>query len=216
VKKPGRKHGEEPKKAEGDQPAQEPDAPRLAPEPDAAAEPSPEELEQLRQKASERDEFLERMQRMKADTQNYKNRLAKESETQRQYATQGLVTDLLPLLDNLDRAIDSAEGDADGSGLLGGVQLARQQALKVLGGHGVEPIPAVGEPFDPSEHEAVLQMPSDEHGPGTVIEEVQKGYRLRDRVVRPSKVIVAAPPAEPEIDPAAEPADPPAHDTNQE
>jgi len=214
VSKPKRKKGEG-RASAGKTERPRPDATDDAPAgPEPAAPPT--DLELLTRKAAERDEFLERMQRMKADTQNFKNRLAKDFETQRAYATQGLVTDLLPVLDNLDRAIEAAEKDSDGSGLLDGVRLVRQQALKVLANHGVEPIPALGGPFDPAEHEAVMQMPSESHRPGTVIEEVQKGYRMKERVVRPSKVIVAAPPPEPAPDQAAQPDDQQAEDPNQE
>jgi molecular chaperone GrpE len=103
-----------------------------------------------------------------------------------------LIRELLPVLDNVERAIRAAEKSADGSGLLDGVKLVAQQLQGVLGRHHCVKIEALGAPFDPHLHHAILQRPSDEHPANTVITVTQDGYQLHDRVVRPSQVIVSA------------------------
>jgi molecular chaperone GrpE len=170
---------------------------------DATPEPGPpsaQEWAELRQKAAERDEYLDRLQRERADAHNSKQRLLKDTASQKLYATERLVADLLPVLDNLELAIEATPRDAVGEvgqALLEGVLLVSRQTLKVLADHGVEPIDAVELPFDPAEHEAIMQQPSTEYAKGAVIAQTRKGYRLRDRVIRPAQVIVSAgPPVE--------------------
>jgi molecular chaperone GrpE len=99
--------------------------------------------------------------------------------------------DLLPVIDNMQRAIEAAEKSDEGGGLLEGFKLVAQQVETVLGQYHCKRIEAIGEPFDPNWHEAILQQPSADHEPGTVIMVTQPGYQLHDRVVRPPQVIVA-------------------------
>jgi molecular chaperone GrpE len=147
--------------------------------------------EGLQKKAVERDEFLSLLQHTRADYANYQKRVQKEIEATRRFACQPLVAELLPGLDNLERALSAADSNTCPSGLLDGVRMVHQQLLDALGRHGVRAIEATGKPFDPAFHEALLEQPSADTPPHTVLQELQKGYCLHDRVIRPAKVIVA-------------------------
>jgi molecular chaperone GrpE len=161
--------------------------------------------------ASEEDPSLEleqtqeRLLRLQADFENFRRRALKERTEAHQYGHQNLVKDLLLTVDNLDRAIDHAQKSEDGDldGLLQGVDLVRRDMLTALARNGVAPIEAVGKAFDPAHHEAVAQAPDASVEPNTVIEELQKGYLLRDRLLRPTRVIVSRAPDE-EADDTAE------------
>ena len=109
-----------------------------------------------------------------------------------------LLRDLLPVMDNITRAIESAENAESAEGLLEGFRLVEQQLLTVLSQHHCTEIEGVGEPFDPNHHEAILQQPSDDYPPQTVALVTQKGYRLHDRVVRASQVIISTGPEQEE------------------
>lgn len=143
------------------------------------------------QLAAEKDRVL----RLQAEMENLRSRTARELNDERRYAPLYVIRDLLPVLDNIDRAIASAEQSGEAGGLLEGFKLVRQQLLTVLEQHNCKPIPAVGEPFDPQIHEAILQQPSDEQPANHVLQETQTGYQLHDRVVRASQVIVSTGPA---------------------
>jgi len=141
---------------------------------------------------AELDQAKERILRCQAELDNYRKRAAREMDEHHRYANIGLIRELLPVLDNVQRAIEAAEKSADGSGLLDGVKLVAQQLQGVLGRHHCVKIEALGAPFDPHLHHAILQQPSDEYPANTVIMVTQEGYQLHDRVVRPSQVIVSA------------------------
>lgn len=163
----------------------------------AQQEQEPTVEEQLQTAIAERDANYDRFLRVQAELENYRRRVRKEAEQNRLYQALPLVKDLLPGLDNLQRALAAAESTDDTNGLLEGVRMVAQQFQDALASHSVVPIEALGEPFDPHLHEALGQIPSPDHPPMVVIEEVQRGYVLHDRVVRPSKVIVSSgPPAE--------------------
>ena len=130
---------------------------------------------------------------VKADLDNYRKRAAKDLEQERLYRALPLARDLLPALDNLRRALDAAKSAPDAAQLAQGVQLVLQQMENTFATHSIKPIPAEGQPFDPNLHQAIQQVPSEQHPPGTVVTEYQKGYTLHDRVIRPSTVVVAAP-----------------------
>jgi molecular chaperone GrpE len=135
--------------------------------------------------------------RAQAEFDNFRKRLQKDLDQERQYRAMGIVRDFLPGLDNLQRALQAAKSGGDLQQLVQGVQMVAQQLEDALGKSAVTPIVAAGQPFDPNLHEAVTQIPTNEHPPLTVLQEVERGYMLHDRVVRPSKVIVSsAPPAE--------------------
>jgi molecular chaperone GrpE len=152
-----------------------------------------DDLETLQKKAIERDEFLNLLQRTRADYANYQKRVQKENESTRRFACQPLVADLLPGLDNLERALSAAESSANPTGLLDGVRMVHQQLLDALARHGVRAIEALNKPFDPDFHEALMEQPDADRPAHTVIQELQKGYSLHDRVIRPARVIVSKP-----------------------
>ena len=126
-----------------------------------------------------------------AELDNYRKRAAREMQDQLRYAQLPLVRDVLPVLDNVQRAIDAAEKTHDAAALLEGIKLVAQQLRDVLKRHHCTPIEALHAPFDPNVHEAILQQPAAELPHNTVVQEVRPGYRLFDRVVRPSQVIVS-------------------------
>ena len=140
------------------------------------------------------DELQDRMIRMQADTENFRRRVAREQDESRKFESIRLLRDLLPGMDGLNRAINSAEQTGDMQTLLDGIKMVSQQFRDVLKTHAAEPIEALGKPFDPNLHEALTQIPSADHEPMTVLQVVEMGYRLHERVVRPARVIVSCTP----------------------
>lgn len=167
----------------------------VAPEPEVGStRPSPPgELEALERRLAEaeaqRDEYLALAQRVQADFDNYRKRAAREQERLVAHAHERVVRELLPILDDLERALDAAERHEEAQ-LVEGVRLVEQALRTVLAKEGLVEIEAEGA-FDPHVHEAVLTEKRDGAEPGSVLEVVQRGYRLGDRVVRPVRVIVA-------------------------
>jgi molecular chaperone GrpE len=138
----------------------------------------------------------ERLLRLQAEMQNLRNRTSREIADERRYAALPILRDLLPVLDNIDRAIEAAEKAGESENLLAGFRLVKQQLESVLVRHQCEPIKAEGEPFDPHFHEAILHQPSGDVPANQVVMVTQPGYKLHDRVVRPAQVIVSSgPPA---------------------
>lgn len=152
------------------------------------------ELEKLRQqleaKELEAQENYDRFLRQVAELENFKKRMAREKSEAIRYANESLIKDLLPVLDNLERALEHAKGGGNGKPLLEGIEMVLKNFVEVLGKHGVMQISTVGEMFDPEKHEALAQIESKEHEPNTVIEEHHKGYFLLDRLMRPAQVSV--------------------------
>jgi len=165
----------------------------VAAEGEAAAETfSGEEVERMAgQLVENRDKYV----RLLADFDNFRRRAAKERQDLVTYGHENLVKDLLSTVDNLDRAIDHAQQSDDGSlaTFLQGVELVQRELYAVLAQHEVRVIEAEGRPFDPALHEAMAQVPDDSVPANTVIEVLQKGYQLRDRLLRPARVVVAKP-----------------------
>lgn len=147
--------------------------------------------EQLEATAAERDQFKEKWTRALADHDNYRRRMQREMEEDRKYAALPLLKTLLPAFDGLDRAIMAATQSKNVDELIQGIQLTIKQLETALNGFGAKTIPALGQPFDPNLHEAISQIPSEEHPAMTVLQDVERGYMLHDRIVRPSKVIVS-------------------------
>jgi len=154
-----------------------------------ALEIMPEEIsmlaDELEAARRERDEYLDDMRRMKAEMENSRKRLERERTRYVQVASERLVGKLLPVLDNLERAL-GAPGE-----VREGVRATRDQLVAVLTREGLAQILSDGESFDPAVHEAVLSMPSDEHKEDTVVQTLEPGYMLNDRTIRPAKVIVS-------------------------
>ena len=166
---------------------------------DTAQNPESEVVKDLRSKletkTGEAEENYDRLLRVSAEFENYKKRTAREMVDFQKYANQSLLRELLPIIDNLELAIKAAAEAADSTDacLLDGVELTRKEILKVFENFHVEPIDALGKPFDPNFHEAVMREESEEHPENTVVNELQKGYLMHDRLLRPSMVVVAMP-----------------------
>ncbi len=156
----------------------------------AALEASEIEIGKLK---ADLDDATDRVLRAQAELENYRKRARREIEDERRYATLPLLRDVLPVLDNFQRAIAAAE-KTEGSALLDGVRMIAQSLLSVLAKHDCKPIEALHRPFDPAVHEAISQQPSAEYPPNTVLLVAQDGYTLFDRVVRPAQVIVSRAP----------------------
>ena len=150
-----------------------------------------EDILELKKKAVERDTYLDQLLRTKAEFMNYQKRMVKESESTSQFAVQSLILDFLPELDNFDRALKLADSSKDIVKFVEGIKLIEEQLFKVLGKYGVEPIETVGKPFDPNLHEAVMEEENNEMPHHTIIDEFQRGFLLKERVIRPSKVKVS-------------------------
>jgi molecular chaperone GrpE len=137
-------------------------------------------------------EANDRALRAQAELENFRKRVYRQMDEERKYAGLPLVRDLLPVIDNLERAIDAAEQDENSSSLLEGVKMVVQQFSSVLEQHHCKRINAKGETFDPHLHEALAQQPSEDCPAGCVVDVAQIGYQLHDRVVRPSQVFVSS------------------------
>ena len=165
------------------------------PDPGAASETDDDEdaaavLEaDFRELAAERDELRGTAQRIQADFENYRKRVARDAAQAQERGVAKLAKELLPALDNLDRAIEAAE---DGDPLLEGVRLVRSELAAALARVGIEAFAPLGDPFDPNRHEAMAQQPVEGAVSGTVAEVFQDGYRMGDSIIRPARVLVAA------------------------
>jgi molecular chaperone GrpE len=153
------------------------------------------EVKKLRQELDAKCEEVkvnyDRFVRQVAELENFKKRATREKDDAVRFANESLVRDLLPVIDNLERAVAHAQGGGNGKPLVEGVEMVLKGLLDVLAKHGVAQISAVGQPFDPEKHEAMAQVESENHAPNTVIEEHHKGYLLKDRLLRPALVTVA-------------------------
>jgi molecular chaperone GrpE len=149
------------------------------------------DLDELVKTSAERDEYLALAQRTQADFENYRKRVARESASAQARGCIMLAKELLPALDNLDRALEAAAKDDP---LLDGVRLVRAELSAALARSGIESFSPTGEVFDPSVHEAVAtsEQPADGAPSGTVVEVYQPGYRLAETIIRPARVVVAA------------------------
>ncbi|MDP4159530.1 MAG: nucleotide exchange factor GrpE [Bacillota bacterium] len=147
------------------------------------------ELVQAKAKA---DENYDHLQRLQAEFDNYRKRTIKEKTEIIKYASERLVGELLPVLDNFERATSAAQVNSDFSSFSQGVEMILRQLQTALGKEGLKAMEVVGQPFDPNLHDAVLRVESDEHPENTVVEELQKGYYLKDKVLRPSMVKVSS------------------------
>ena len=135
--------------------------------------------------SAERDQYLDSLRRLKAEFDNSRKRQERERSRILESASEKLVQELLPVLDNLDRALES-EGD-----IREGVRATRDQLAEVLANEGLLPVASDGQPFDPNVHEAVMGQPSEDQEEGTVLQTFQRGYLLNGRAIRPAKVVVA-------------------------
>ncbi|MBD0379075.1 nucleotide exchange factor GrpE [Paenibacillus sedimenti] len=146
------------------------------------------ELDQLRMQS---DENYQRFLRVQADFDNFRRRSRAEKEDFAKYASLKLIEQLLPVVDNFDRALSSSKEAKDFDALVKGLDMTFRQLDQVLTQEGLKPIEAVGQPFNPEFHQAIMQVESEEHEEGIVVEELQKGYMLKDKVIRPAMVKVS-------------------------
>jgi molecular chaperone GrpE len=162
--------------------------------------PTTPEVEALKARAEnaerERDQYLALVKSTRAELENDLKRARKSFEDEKRYALGPFVLGLLSVVDNLQRATAAAKQAGEKGPLVQGVAMVETQLRDLLRRHGVTPIEALGKPFDPSQHQAIMQQPSKEHPPFTVLDVVQDGYMIHDRVLRPANVIVSA--AQPE------------------
>ena len=157
-----------------------------------------EQLTELKERAAKADENWERLLRVTADLENFKKRAAREKSEAIKFANENLLQKLIPALDNFDMAlaaVQSADGGAATQSLQTGVNMIYQQLKNTLIETGLEEIDATGKPFDPNLHEAVSQKETAEAPEGQVIQQLRKGYRFRERLLRPASVVVARQPA---------------------
>ncbi len=167
------------------------------------------ELAQNQANASQ-DQYLRTM----ADMDNLRKRTQREKEDSAKFANENILRDILPVIDNLERAVEHVEQSQDCSGLLEGVQMTLTQFGQLLTSFGVTSVDAVGQPFDPAYHQAMGQMESAEHPANTVVQQMQKGYQLNNRLLRPSFVMLAKAPAVAEA--TDEPTNEPTKNTDSE
>lgn len=155
----------------------------------AEAEPDP-----LNQALMEAAQWKDAAHRAAAELDNFRKRTARDLQETVKYANAGLLESLLPVLDNFDYGMAAAKAESEGSNLYVGLSMVLRQIQDFLKDNGVEEISAVGMPFDPNLHEAVSQQPSGTVAEGTVISQTRRGYKLRDRLLRPASVIVSSSP----------------------
>jgi molecular chaperone GrpE len=176
-----------------DAPGEEPQRPgagaAVGAPPNGDATEIEDDLDELVKTAAERDEYLALAQRTQADFENYRKRIARESTGAQARGVASLAKELLPALDNLDRALEAAAADDP---LLEGVRLVRSELAGGLARAGIESFAPLGETFDPALHEAVSTIPADGVPSGSVVEVYQPGYRLGESIIRPARVVVAA------------------------
>lgn len=164
------------------------------PEPDepAAAPAAGRTVEQeLADKTAEAERYRDLYLRERAEVENFKKRMQRDKAEALRFANEPLIRDLLPVIDNLERAVEHAESGGNGQPLVEGVRLVLRSALEVLERHGVKRVDAAGQSFDPARHEAVAQVPGGDRGPNQVVDQFAPGYLLHDRLLRPAQVSVS-------------------------
>lgn len=170
----------------------------LKSDPDQAAEnqvddPLEDLAEKLKLKEQEAQENYDRLLRVSAEFDNYKKRASRDMAEFRKFSNQSLIKEMLSVVDNLELAMNSTNGHKTiDKGLLDGLAMTHKEILKVFEKFSVKPISAKGRPFDPTFHEAVMQEATDEYPANTVVNELQKGYLIHDRLLRPAMVVVAS------------------------
>lgn len=176
-----------------EQPEVQTSAPAPQEQPDSASSQTDPQREIAALKA-ELALLHDQLLRKAADFENYKKRVERERQQLIAFANERLILALLPILDDLERSLEAAEQSSDFQGLQEGIRLVHRKFLEVLKAEGVEPFSSTGQAFDYTRHEAFMEQPTSEVPPGTVVRELQKGYTLRDRVIRHAKVIVSRAP----------------------
>ena len=183
-------------RAEADKPAKKPEA--VEPKSGQAgtnlqpASPDQDEDESLQ---ADLDRFRDLALRSQADFENYKKRAAREKEEAIKYANSALLERLIPIVDNFELGLEAASGNGENSPVFFGISMVLKQLMDFLTENGLQPIDATGQKFDPNLHEAIAHEPSDEVPEGVVIRQTRRGYRMKDRLLRPSSVVVSSGPS---------------------
>jgi molecular chaperone GrpE len=182
--------------SENDEPTDLPDS-----EPKSAEEKSGDDVRQKIEELQKTAETLkDQLLRKAAELENVKRRSEAETLTTIQYANESLLDSLIPVLEDFSRSFKAAGKEGNGESFAKGIELIHQKLARILAHQGLAPFDSVGKPFDVNYHDALLQMPRADVPPGTVIEEIERGYMFRDRVLRHAKVIVSSSPADEEQD----------------
>jgi molecular chaperone GrpE len=147
--------------------------------------------ERLKDKEKESQENLDRVLRVSAEFENYKKRMARENDDMRKYANQSLLREMLSVVDHIELALQAASENGPGASLREGLSLTLKELMRILEKFKVKPVEAIGQPFNPEFHEAILREECVEANSNTVLREMQKGYMINDRLLRPSLVVVA-------------------------
>jgi molecular chaperone GrpE len=155
---------------------------------ETAEQPSPTPVENA---AGELEKYKDAALRARADLDNYRKRVAREKEEAIRYANNSLIEKLLPILDNFELGLDAARNASDAAGIIQGLEMVRKQLEDFLRENGVEVVNAAGDAFDPNLHEAVAHEPNNEVADGSVIRQIRRGFKLKDRLIRPASVVVS-------------------------
>jgi molecular chaperone GrpE len=145
----------------------------------------------LAETETELAELKDKYLRALAESENARKRIRHQSEENIRLQREAMLRDLLPIVDNLERAVDAARGGGNGKSIVEGVEMVLHSMREFLRSHGVTPLTAVGEPFDPARHEAIDTVHSDVHPPNTVVDEMHRGYQIGERILRPARVTVS-------------------------
>ncbi len=156
-----------------------------------AAPTAPVDVERIAALTAEVEDWKGRAYRQAADIENMRKRFARDKEETRKFGIEGLLKDLLPAVDNMERALQHAEREGSTDGLLDGVRMVLKQFTATVESYGARPFDPLGEPFDPQVHEAMTQLPSADYPPNSVMQVFQRGWMLHDRLVRPAMVVVS-------------------------
>jgi molecular chaperone GrpE len=178
-------------------PAEPAEAAGPAPEPDTRTEAEANALDpraEIEKLTRERDEYLDDLKRERAAFMNHKRWVARERESWENAAVCRFLERLVPFIDDMDRALAASRQASDLEALREGIEMICSRFRETLKASDVEEIPSTGEPFDPRYHEAILQVEDADHPPGTILETTHRGYRLKDRLIRPSRVVVSRAP----------------------
>jgi molecular chaperone GrpE len=178
-----------PTKPDGEPESQDNQAPPPLPEQPGDQSPTAEPTAQLQ---AELDDLMDRLKRTTADYQNYQKRVVREMADARRYANAEFAREILTIVDDLERAMQVGPDSPAASALLDGIRITHEHLVAMLARHGVTPIEAVGQPFNPQLHEAMMQEASEKVPPLTVLKELARGYMMHDRVLRPARVVVSS------------------------
>lgn len=190
MKKSHSHHGQESEHNSADQTAANGAAAAQEAQSQETAAPAPEPVDETAALKAEADRYRDQALRAAADLENFRKRMIREKEEAIRFANAGILEKLLPILDNFELGLEAARGDASAKGIVDGFSMVHRQLGDFLVSSGLQPIDAVGQPFDPKFHEALGHETDAAQEDGIVLRQMRRGYRLADRLIRPSSVIV--------------------------